>query len=35
MHHLLYLNSHFMFESASKHLDMCLSPLSALLSVTV
>lgn len=35
IYHLLYLSSYLMFESASKHLDMCLSPLTALVSVTV
>lgn len=34
-YHLLYLNSCVTFESASKHLDMCLSPLIALMSITV
>lgn len=33
-YHLLYLNSYFMFHRTSKHLDMCLSPLTALLSLS-
>lgn len=32
-YHLLYFNSYFMFQSTSEHLDMCLSPLIALLSL--